>query len=122
MNKRTKRDLQVLEERRSALIRQLNVTKDPEVRKTLRDEINDMSEVIKTYSNSRSASQESSVKWIGLGIQAAGIALPLWLTNKWSNKWTKMENGELKKSGIAMNPPTTKIPSLFSSISRLWKK
>ena len=57
MNKRTKRDLQVLEERRSALIRQLNVTKDPEIRKTLREEINEMSEVIKTYSNSRSASQ-----------------------------------------------------------------
>lgn len=122
MNKRTKRDLQVLEERRSALIRQLNVTKDPEVRKTLREEINEMSEVIKTYSNSRSASQEGSIKWIGLGIQAAGVALPLWLTNKWSSKWTKMENGELRKNGIAMNPPTTKIPSLFSSISRLWKK
>lgn len=122
MNSKKKKDLKSLEEQRSSLIARRKVCKDKAERHELTEEIDALSKTIEAYSKSKSASGETTLKWIGIGVQAAGVVLPLWLTNKWSSKWTAMENGELKRNGVSLNPPTTKIPNLFGSISRLWKK
>lgn len=117
-----KKDIEWLVEKRSSLIIQWKSCKDADEREKLRKEINDASEMIKNYSASDSARKDALQKWCGIGLQAAGVVLPLWLTNKWSTKWTAMENGELRKNGVALNPPTTKIPNLFRGISGLFKK
>jgi len=113
-------DLKRLEKQRSNLIKRLESTKDPETREQIGKEIDRMSEIIKNYAASRNTSQEGFTKWLGLGIQAAGVGLPLWLTNKWNQRWTLMENGDLKRNGIRQNPPTTRIPMLSAAISKLF--